>query len=70
MMAQYLTKDGDTIDEIAYRYYGNTKNQVVERILEANFRLADYAPILPTGVLIELPEVQPLIVKKQVKLWD
>lgn len=70
-MAQYLTKDGDTIDEIAYRYYGSTKNQVVERILEANSRLADHTPILPAGVLIELPETQPTVVKsRQVKLWD
>ena len=70
-MANYLTKQGDTIDEIAYRYYGHTSNLVVERILEANFSITNYGASLPAGVFIELPEEQPTIVQtRKVKLWD
>lgn len=69
-MAQYLTKTGDTLDEIAYRYYGNTNNKVVERILEVNFGISQYEALLPAGVLIELPEVQQSTEKRKVKLWD
>ncbi|MBT0886299.1 MULTISPECIES: tail protein X [Acinetobacter] len=69
-MAQYSTKDGDTLDEIAYRYYGSTDNQVVENIIDANFGITDYPPILPAGVLIELPEAKQSIEKQKVKLWD
>ena len=69
-MAQYSTKDGDTLDEIAYRYYGNTSNKVVESIIEANFGITDYPAILPASVLIELPEVTQSTEKQKVKLWD
>ena len=69
-MAQYLTKAGDTLDEIAYRYYGHTNNKVVERILDANFGLSQYEALLPAGVLIELPEVKQTIDTRKVKLWD
>jgi len=69
-MAQYLTKAGDTLDEIAYRYYGNTNNKVVERILEVNFGISQYEALLPAGVLIELPEVQQSSETRKVKLWD
>ena len=27
-MAEYLTKEGDVLDQIAYKYYGNTNNRV------------------------------------------
>ena len=69
-MAQYSTKDGDTLDEVAYRYYGNTNNKVVENIIEANFGITGYPAILPAGVLIELPEVTQSNEKQKVKLWD
>ncbi|WEI04098.1 tail protein X [Acinetobacter johnsonii] len=69
-MAQYLTKAGDTLDEIAYRYYGNTNNKVVEHILEVNFGISQYEALLPAGVLIELPEVKQSTETRKVKLWD
>ena len=69
-MAQYLTKEGDMLDEIAYRYYGNTNNKVVENIIEANFGITDHPSILPAGILIELPEVKQSTEKQKVKLWD
>ncbi|MDH0657529.1 tail protein X [Acinetobacter johnsonii] len=69
-MAQYLTKAGDMLDEIAYLYYGNTNNKVVERILEVNFSISQYDALLPAGVLIELPEVQQSTETRKVKLWD
>lgn len=69
-MAKYLTKAGDTLDEITYRYYGNTNNKVVERILDVNFGISQYEALLPAGVLIELPEVKQSTETRKVKLWD
>jgi phage tail protein X len=69
-MAQYLTKEGDMLDEIAYRYYGSTTNKVVENIIDANFNISNYGPILPSGILIELPEIKQTVEKRKVKLWD
>ncbi|WP_100884832.1 tail protein X [Acinetobacter bereziniae] len=71
-MAQYQTKAGDTVDYIAYKYYGNTKNKVVENIFNANPRLSAMTPILPEGVLIELPEQTntQISTNTRIKLWD
>lgn len=69
-MAKYSTKDGDTLDEIAYKYYGNTNNKVVENIIGANFGITNHGPILPAGILIELPELKRSVEKQRVKLWD
>ena len=71
-MAQYRTKEGDTVDYIAYKYYGNTANRIVEKIYEANPRLSDFPPMLPENILIELPEQTQttVISSKKVKLWD
>lgn len=71
-MAVYRTKDGDTVDSIAYKYYGSTSNKLVENIFEANHRLSDYPPVLPEGLLIELPEQSQttMTTTKKVKLWD
>lgn len=71
-MAQYQTKEGDVLDQIAYKYYGNTNNRIVETILELNVGLSDHGAVLPEGLLITLPEQEQstVISNKQVKLWD
>ncbi|KOR14698.1 hypothetical protein ABW55_12385 [Acinetobacter sp. C15] len=71
-MALYRTKDGDTVDSIAYKYYGSTSNKLVENIFEVNHRLSDHPPVLPEGLLIELPEQSQTTMTptKKVKLWD
>lgn len=71
-MATYLTKEGDTLDFIAYKYYGSTDNQQVEKILNANYKLSEYPAVLSEGILIELPDQTrtPTISNKKVKLWD
>lgn len=45
-------------------------NKVVENIIEANFGITNYPPILPAGVLIALPEIKQSTEKQRVKLWD
>ncbi len=67
---KYITRDGDTVDAIAWRVYGSTSNQVVESVLAANAGLADYGPILPAGVTITLPEIAAPAKAKGIKLWD
>ena len=72
MAAIYRTKEGDTVDYIAYQYYGNTNNLVVEKILEANHLLAEQPAILPHGIELVLPDQQDtaVITSAKVKLWD
>ncbi|MFW2072638.1 tail protein X [Acinetobacter gerneri] len=71
-MAKYITKEGDTIDAIAFDYYGDTNNKIVEQIIDANYCLASLPVILPSGIHIELPErgKTAVVTNRKVKLWD
>lgn len=54
-MAQtYLTRDGETLDAIAYRVYGT--EQAVHAILAANPGAADQPTRLPAGLTLTLPD--------------
>lgn len=70
MSAQYVTKDGDMADAIAWNYYGTRDGQATEQLLAANPGLADYGPLLPAGVTITLPDITPQSTDNPIKLWD
>jgi phage tail protein X len=66
----YRTKQGDVLDDVVFRYYGDTDNGIVELVLSSNEGLADLGPVLPSGVEITLPD-RPVKAKKTLqKLWD
>jgi len=69
MTTQYRTKIGDMIDAICHHYYG-TSAGAVELVYEANRSLADHGPILPSGLVIDLPDIPAAVTVKTVKLWD
>lgn len=63
----YRTKDGDILDAICWKYYGQQVG-TVEAVLEANPRLADADAELPAGILISLPELS-LSESEVITLW-
>lgn len=66
----YRTSEGDVLDDICLRYYGETTG-VVERVLDVNPLLADLGPIYSVGVEIHLPDLPRFKIKKEkLKLWD
>lgn len=69
-MLTYSTKDGDMVDWIAYQHYGTTSSRVVEQLLDANHGLADRGPVLPAGIIINLPEIDTAATAQGLKLWD
>lgn len=70
-MANYLTKQGDMLDDICDKYYGSPRNGVTEMVLEANPGLASHGPRMPAGLTIVLPEIQtPARAEKVVQLWE
>lgn len=69
-MTEYITSDGDTVDQIAWNYYGTRDGLVVEQLLDANNGLADLGPALPAGVTIVLPEMTLPATQEGVRLWD
>lgn len=64
------TQQGDTVDALCWRHYGRTAG-MVEAVLEMNAGLADYGPILPIGLEVQIPDTPattptaPLL-----QLWD
>lgn len=69
----YLTRQNDVLDDVVFRYYGDTDRRIVETVLEANrgLGLADFGPLLPAGLLITLPDRNPEAPAATLqKLWD
>ena len=55
--AEYVTTDGDMIDQIAFAYYG-TLLRTAEAIYEANQNLSLLPIVMPAGVRIILPQIR------------
>lgn len=66
----YQSRAGDTVDLIAWHYYGATDNRIVERLFVANHGLADHGPVLPAGLTIVLPELSVPATNEGISLWD
>ena len=67
---RYRTKDGDMLDWICWRHYGQQAG-AVEAVLKANPGLSEAGPLLPAGLVIELPELpQPNQSIDTVRLWN
>lgn len=66
---KYQTRRGDMLDWICHQHYGQ-RPKAVEAVLEANPGLARYGPILPAGLVIDLPDLGPSEQKNRIRLWD
>ncbi len=65
---KYRSKGGDVLDLVCHRYYGDTPHRV-EAVYDANPGLAAHGPVLPAGIVIDMPEAQP-IEPRAIRLWD
>ncbi|WP_064603943.1 tail protein X [Photobacterium sp. J15] len=69
MEKTYRTREGDMLDDICYRHYG--RESTVTEVLKVNPGLAEYGPILPSGLEIKLPPLTAPVVKSEANsLWD
>ena len=62
-------QQGDTVDQICWRYYGRTE-QAVERVYAANPGLAESGPVLMHGCEVTLPDLPESSADETVNLWD
>jgi len=69
MTIEYVSSQGDTVDYIAWKHYGNTEEGVVEAIFEANPGLAKQPAELSPGIIIILPEVVTPEPQEMITLW-
>lgn len=67
-MIVYRTKDGDTLDWICWRHYG--QHGALETVLEHNPGLAELGAILPRDVRIRLPDIPNASNGGEVSLWE
>lgn len=69
MATTYTTAQGDTLDFICWRAYGQ-QSGAVEAVLEANPGLADLGEVFAAGVTINLPDLaQPATEVQPIRLW-
>ncbi len=68
-MNTYLTRQGDMLDAICWHYYGR-EGGAVEAVLRANRHLADVGAVLPAGLVIHMPDIEPPQTTQPIKLWD
>lgn len=64
------TQQNDSVDALCWRHYGRTAG-VTEAVLAANPGLADHGPLLPQGLVVNMPEAQASAPQRQmVNLWN
>lgn len=68
MSTTYITREGDLLDDICRKVYGQLAPGMVEAVLNANPNLADNGFILPARLAITLPDLAPEA-KPTVRLW-
>ncbi len=68
-MTTYRTQENDRLDQIAWRHYGSVTGKV-EKILLANPGLADHGDILPSGLILVLPDLPQPDNNTGLRLWD
>lgn len=69
MSQLYRTLQFDEVDAICWRFYGRTQ-QTIEAVMARNPGLADLMPILPEGIIIELPDLQQPETTETLRVWD
>ena len=66
----YRTKDGDVLDQLCAKHYGDTPYRV-EDVLAANPGLAVHGPVMASGLLITLPVIEETAEERPtIRLWD
>jgi phage tail protein X len=69
MSTIYTTRQGEMLDHICHKFYGD-ESGTVEKVLEVNPGLADLGPILPPRTKITLPAIERDTSADLVTLWD
>jgi phage tail protein X len=68
-MNQYRAKDGDRLDVIIFKAYGNIDADVTAAVLDENEHLLS-AAVLKAGDIVYLPEINESYIESQSKaLW-
>ena len=65
------TLEKDTLDQVVFRTLGTVNETLLEAAFDLNPALANYGPLLPYGISIEVPDAPDSEnVKRTIKLYD
>lgn len=64
-----LSVQSDTLDAIAYRFFGSESNRYLPQLIELNDQFSPFA-ILPMRSQIVLPDTPTISPLNTIKLWD
>lgn len=59
-ITEYVTREGDRLDQIAYKIYGSCDAAIIWEIMRANYWLREDPPVLPAGRRLKLP-IRPAV---------
>ena len=69
MSTAYRSSQGDTLDYICWKFYGQ-QSGAVEAVLLANPGLADLGAVLPENTALTLPDLpEPASEVQPIRLW-
>ena len=58
-MRIYTTREGDTLDLIAFEYYGYLTPALLRDVYRANQNIGDFPEPFEQGIVINLPDIEP-----------
>ena len=69
-MRTYKTREGDTLDSVAYEFYGHLTPAVLQEVYRANQNIGDFQQPFEQGIVVNLPDIEPPDVEEvaQIKL--
>lgn len=72
MAETVLSQQGDALDFVVWKHYGQQDGRRVEQVLEApeNYGLADKPEILTIATAVVMPDIAEATITPTVKLWD
>lgn len=70
MANEVETLPGDTAGKLMFRYFGRDDDELEEAFWRVNPKLLLRQAPYPAGIVVKLPDVPPVQVKKVVTAWD
>lgn len=69
-MPVYRTRGGDTLDSIAFEYYGHLNPALLREVYRANQNIGDFPQPFEQGIVVNLPDIEQQSVEEvqQIKL--
>ena len=58
-MRRYTTREGDTLDSVAFEYYGYLTPDLLREVYKNNQNIGDYEQPFEQGIVINLPDIEP-----------